>query len=838
MLSRPLLAARSTISAAVVLGSICLQPLSASAQQDPLQDINPQRIADLSSPRQTLRSFLDLSREMIEIWHAEGQNDRVYVLLKGLQETLDFSETANGVSMVEQARRVLLLREVLDRVALPPWADIPGREEVAQGVEVWNIPGTRLRIGRAGAGPRAGDYRFTADTVADLHLTYGRVSRLPYQPGAMPILEDWQAGAYARSQTVINDRLSRIDTSSPRAVLTGFLHHASVAYRIATDAETQLTASPPTMTLEEARAAERTAMAHLLRASTAFDMSRVPARRVHDVRVEATLRLKEVLDRVTPPPISELPDATAVRRAGDQRTPFVWRFPGLPIKIARVLEGDRAGSFTFDARTLERLEETYERLKDLPYYERLPLRGEWEYGVATSVSPGFYEGYISTPGSLVPSTSLLGRMVLTLPDWTNTTRHGQTTWKWIGLLLSFAVAFTLALGIAIVASRQARQRSDLAAAWIRVLPPLAAIVIFILAERFVDQELNITGYVLGWVVTGNRIIVLALEAWLIWRVLMAVASAVSATGLVSEQGIDASLVRILFGITAIAAAVAVIVAGLRDIGVDAVPLIAGVGVGGLAVALAIRPTLENLIGGLILHSDRPLRIGDFCDIGGMKGTVEAIGVRSTRMRALDRTLITIPNARLSDMDIINWAHCDRMLISAVLDLRYETTPDQIRHLLANIRRMLHAHPMIDRETVRVRYAGPAGSSRRVNVRIYALTHDWNEFFAIREDVFLRIDDLVKASGVGLAFPSQTLYMTQDQPPDAEHAAAAEAEVAAWRQADDLPFPRLSPKVMDELQGTLDYPPRGSNRSLHGEQPVEPMPEPLSARDEEPGSRRQ
>ena len=144
-----------------------------------------------------------------------------------------------------------------------------------------------------------------------------------------------------------------------------------------------------------------------------------------------------------------------------------------------------------------------------------------------------------------------------------------------------------------------------------------------------------------------------------------------------------------------------------------------------------------------------------------------------------------------------------MLVTAVLGLRYETTPDQIRHLLANIRRMLHAHPKIDRNTVRVRYAGPGSSSRDVNIRIYVLTHDWNEFHAVREDVFLRIDDLVQESGVGYAFPSQTLYLTRDQMPDAERGAAAEAEVAAWRAANEMPYPRLSEKIMDELEGTLD-----------------------------------
>ena len=178
-----------------------------------------------------------------------------------------------------------------------------------------------------------------------------------------------------------------------------------------------------------------------------------------------------------------------------------------------------------------------------------------------------------------------------------------------------------------------------------------------------------------------------------------------------------------------------------------------------------------------------------------------------------------------------------MLIKVTLGLRFETTPDQLRHLLANIRQMLHSHPKIDRNTIRVRYAGPGASSRDVNVRIYVLTRDWNEFHAVREDVFLRIDDLVEESGVGYAFPSQTLYMAKDQLPDEERTIAAEAEVAAWREKEDMPFPRLDTRTMDELEGTLDYPPLGSNKSVHGEGLITPTPEPLSAETDEPKSKR-
>jgi MscS family membrane protein len=238
-------------------------------------------------------------------------------------------------------------------------------------------------------------------------------------------------------------------------------------------------------------------------------------------------------------------------------------------------------------------------------------------------------------------------------------------------------------------------------------------------------------------------------------------------------------------------------------------LLTGLGVGGLAVALAIRPTLENLIGGLILFMDRPVRVGDFCTFGAYTGTVENIGARSTQVRALDRTVISVPNAAFADMQIINWAKCDMMQILTTIGLRYETEPDQLRYVLAKLREMFHAHPKIDRDTVRVRFAGYGASSLDIQIRVYALTREWNEFHAIREDVFLRVNRIVSQSGTGFAFPSQTLYLGRDGGLDEERSRSAVEEVGAWRRSGQLPFPVMADSRIERLAGTLDYPPHGS-----------------------------
>jgi len=210
----------------------------------------------------------------------------------------------------------------------------------------------------------------------------------------------------------------------------------------------------------------------------------------------------------------------------------------------------------------------------------------------------------------------------------------------------------------------------------------------------------------------------------------------------------------------------------------------------------------------------PIQTGDFCKYGDEIGTVEAIGIRSTRMRGIDRTLTTIPNGALSKMPVVNFTQRDRMLIHTIIGVRYETSPDQLRFLLAKMREMLLGHPRIDPDPARVRFISFGASSLDLEVFAYAVTRDWNEFLGIQEDVLLRVMDIVEQSGTAFAFPSQTLYFTRDQGLNGGKVQAAEAQVRQWRDESSLPFPNFSPEQMQLRRGSLVYPPPGSTEAPH------------------------
>jgi MscS family membrane protein len=259
--------------------------------------------------------------------------------------------------------------------------------------------------------------------------------------------------------------------------------------------------------------------------------------------------------------------------------------------------------------------------------------------------------------------------------------------------------------------------------------------------------------------------------------------------------------------------VAIIVFGgiaiLGAIGIDVTTGLAALGIGGIALALGAQKTVENFVGSVTLIVDQPIRIGDFCKINDVKGNVEQIGMRSTKIRTAERTVVTIPNGLLSATNIENYAFRDKFLFNPILDLRCETTPDQIRFLLVEIRSVLYAHPMVNSEDARVRFIGFGASSLRMEISCYISVVNYETSLEIREDLLLRIMDIVTESGSGFAFPSQTLYFAQDEGVSEEKAKMASEKVKNWKEREELQVPRFHPDKIEAIEGSIVYPPEGS-----------------------------
>lgn len=567
--------------------------------------------------------------------------------------------------------------------------------------------------------------------------------------------------------------LQPVDTSSPRSTFLAFSENTEAAYR--------------RWRLRESR---HEAEVEVRRALRTLDLSRIGEALLAEVGIGNALYLYDTMNRIDLPPPEEIPDAAMVKAQNLTR----WAIPGTEITIARIDDGERAGEFLFTADSLARAREFYRLVQDLP-----PRRGEGSVVATWRMAPG-----LGMPDALAAR-------VWGLPNWAFHPILEQPLWKW----LSAALSALITAGVGWLAWRIGRawdrRCARLDAGW-RVGVP-AALLCLIAAltalELFLEQAVLLRerpGIVASIAIDAARYLLLA---WLVSVVITAIGRSVVRLFASGTASLDAALIRLCFRILSITGALLVLVRAAAEFGIGITPIIAGLGVGGLAVALAIRPTLENIMGGFVLFADKPVRVGEFCSFDDMKGTVEEIGLRSTRLRGLDRTVITVPNADFAQMKIVNFTRRDMNLFQCRIGLRYETTPDQLRFVAAKIRKLLIQHDKVSPDPARVRLDEFGDSAYLLDVFAFVTAADWNEFLAIKEDLNLRIAEIVRQSGTGFAFPSQTVYYTRDGGIDTARSDATEAEVRQWREENRLPFPDYDFAERAEMADTLPFPPEGS-----------------------------
>ena len=189
-------------------------------------------------------------------------------------------------------------------------------------------------------------------------------------------------------------------------------------------------------------------------------------------------------------------------------------------------------------------------------------------------------------------------------------------------------------------------------------------------------------------------------------------------------------------------------------GYNTTAILAGIGVGGIAIALAAQKTIEDLFGGVSVISDRPVLVGDVCRFGDRTGTVMHIGLRSTRIRTADRTVVSVPNAQFATMTLENISGRDKIWFHPMVNLRRDTTSEQLQRVLASFRAILAGHPKVEAGKMPVRFVGVGAYSLDVEVVAYVTTSDYDEFLEIQQTLLLQLLQAVEQAGTGLAVPLQ------------------------------------------------------------------------------------
>jgi len=377
--------------------------------------------------------------------------------------------------------------------------------------------------------------------------------------------------------------------------------------------------------------------------------------------------------------------------------------------------------------------------------------------------PGLYaqmESQKPTIEDRITAVALSGRQLL-----------GMSVRQWLGWLLSIPISWLLVWLLAFLLSMPRQiwcrlRRRPCTTIWQTPLGmPLRCILAILVHSFFVyllDPPLLYRLYYFRFIAA----LLVASLAWLVSRIAdRGFHHAVKHTQ--ANRAGGESILIVMQRLTRVVMLILVFVAALSLFGLNVGTALAGLGVGGLAVALGAQKTLENLIGGVSLLMDKAVHIGNFCKIGNQVGTVEDIGLRSVKLRTLDQSLLVVPNGLLSQMQFENFGPRRKCLLNQHFSLRIETQVEQLRTVLDRVQSMLNEVPSIETGTSRISVADFAGAAFELELWAFVTTADWAQFTVVRQDVILKIAEIVEAAGTRLAAPTQLTYLFRDEALDAE-----------------------------------------------------------------------
>lgn len=518
------------------------------------------------------------------------------------------------------------------------------------------------------------------------------------------LLLAWLLSALPASATL----LAELDTSTPQATVASFRAEARrvealfLAYRAAPSTATEVA-----LTTALTRAGREL-----------FDLRDIPpvTRMKHGAMAFGLLA--DILNR--------LPETTAGPPLDPQATR--WAIPGTEIRLIRLPDAD-GRHWVFSAETLARLPEFRAALGHAPVLAPVGIT-DW----------GEFRRNFTGP-------MLAGLPLSRLPGPLQWDLLGSPAWK---VLLTSLVLLAVAV-LGLLCLRFVLRRSRGMVPWRRHLAMLLVAGIFILlldaAYTFITWQIVLVGGIsdIGLLVTNFSIYLAA--AWAAWSACWLVAEAIIAAPRFSDRIYDANLLRLLARVCSLLAAATLIVLGANEAGVPALGLLAGVSIGGLALALAAQATVENLLGGISIFADRPFRVGDVIAFGTARGVVVAIGPRSSQIRGLDGAITSVPNADLAKVHVTNLSARDRWIFQHRLRVPREMPATRIQSLVEALRQRLAAEPLVETAPgwPRVHVAAIGRSNIAIQISAQIVTQDEAAFLATQQALILDALQAVEAA---------------------------------------------------------------------------------------------
>lgn len=261
---------------------------------------------------------------------------------------------------------------------------------------------------------------------------------------------------------------------------------------------------------------------------------------------------------------------------------------------------------------------------------------------------------------------------------------------------------------------------------------------------------------------GLKVALAVAGLWVLFRLIDVFSNAMGRASAKTESRLDDQIVPMVRKTAKVVVSVTIFVMVVQNLGYSVTSLIASLGVGGLALALAAKDTVANLFGSVVVFTDRPFQVGDWVNFDGIEGTVEEVGFRTTRVRRFDKALVTVPNQTFSTTAITNFSARSIRRMKFNVGVTYETKAPQLKLLLEELRQLLKDHPGIDQGFHFVHFTELADSSLNLQVYCFSKSTVWVEFLKARESLLLSIMEVVEKHGLEMAFPTRTVYLRDEQ----------------------------------------------------------------------------
>jgi len=339
-------------------------------------------------------------------------------------------------------------------------------------------------------------------------------------------------------------------------------------------------------------------------------------------------------------------------------------------------------------------------------------------------------------------------------------------WQWIAILLFIPVALTLGRAVTLLIELIVKYWHKS-----RHLPPLPPSTVRSIGPGTLAFAAMFHFYFVGYIGTSllyrfyyRRILLVFLSVafyWILIRLTRFVSSQIGANLASRGRAAERSIVSLVRRFVEVVIFVFVTLVVLHSLGFNVTTALAGVGIGTLALGLGAQKTFENVFGGVSVLFDKVILVGDVCKVNNQIGVVEDIGLRSTRLRTGERTLLSIPNGIMASVTVENLRFRDKFLCQQTIRLRYDLSPDHVRNILEDIRRLLLDDPKVEDSSARVRLLRFAEYALEIEMFCYILESDYVAYLASQEDLLLQVMGTLEKAGAVVALPTQTTLVTQD-----------------------------------------------------------------------------